>query len=172
MSSGYLRNLLVVMTLEGTKAKVLIQGTTTESFDIRAGVRQGDELSTTIFNLVLHYAMKDLYRGGHIMSKSYQILAYADDVTICVRSMRSMIDTFVNLEKRTKKVGLKINENKTKYLKVSKNTIKVTQRNISMAGYSIEIIQNFIYLSAYLNSKNSMHEEIMHRIMSANSLLS
>lgn len=67
---------LALMTLNGTKTRVLIQGTVTEDSMIGSGVRQGDELSTTIFNILLHYAMGDLYKGGYIINKSYQILAY------------------------------------------------------------------------------------------------
>lgn len=70
---------MVEMTLKNTKMKVLIQGTITKDFDIRYGVKQGDKLSSTIFNLILHYVIKDLYNGGHIMNRSYQILAYAND---------------------------------------------------------------------------------------------
>lgn len=40
---------------------MLLQGTTTKDFKIEVGVRQGDELSTTVFNLILHHAIKDLY---------------------------------------------------------------------------------------------------------------
>lgn len=62
---------LVIMTLKGTRvARMLIQGTTTKDFEIRSGIKQGDELSTTTFNLILHYAIKDLlyfiiYNGGY-----------------------------------------------------------------------------------------------------------
>lgn len=109
------------MTLNDTKARVLIQGTITEDFMIGSGVRQGNKLSTTIFNILLHYAMGDLCRGGYIINKSYQILAYADDVVIYARSLRNMAEIFEKLEKRTKEMGLIINEDKTKYLRMSRN---------------------------------------------------
>jgi len=157
----------VIITLKGTSAKVVLQRSATRDFEIRTGVKQGDGLSTTIFNLILHYAIKDLYNGGNIMIRSYQIMTYAD-VTICARTMESLTDTFVKLEKRTKDLGLIVNVNKTKYLKVSRKDQKETDRNISMAGSSFERVQNFIYLGAYLSSKNNMHEEIAYRIMAAN----
>lgn len=102
------------------------------------------------------------------MIRSYQILAYADDVTICARSLRSLTDTFAKLEKRVKDLGLIINENKTKYLKVFRNAKKETDRNMSVAGFSFKSVQNFIYLGAYFSSKNNIHGEITYRIMSAN----
>lgn len=42
-----------------TKAKGVIAQKETNTFHIKSGEKQGDSLSTVIFNLVLHYAVKD-----------------------------------------------------------------------------------------------------------------
>lgn len=94
------------------------------------------------------------------MIRSYQIMAYADDVTICARTMKSLTGVFVKLEKRTKELGLIINTNKTKYLKVSRKDQKESDRSLSLAGSRFERVQSFIYLGAYLSSKNIIHDEI------------
>lgn len=86
---------LVLITLANTTAKIMLQGDSTDEFEIRSGVRQRNELSTTIFNLVLHSAIKDLYQRGHIINKSYQIYAYADDIVIVARNIHSMKEVFV-----------------------------------------------------------------------------
>lgn len=64
---------LIMMTLKDIGVRVLVQGTAAREFTIRTDVRQRDELSTTIFNLFLHHAVKDIYKGGHIIGKSYQL---------------------------------------------------------------------------------------------------
>ena len=51
---------LVRMTLEGAQAKVIVDGKISNLFNIGKGVRQGDGLSATMFNLVLHKALKKL----------------------------------------------------------------------------------------------------------------
>ena len=51
---------LVRMTLEGAQAKVIVDGKISNLFNIGKGVRQGDGLSATLFNLVLHKALKKL----------------------------------------------------------------------------------------------------------------
>ena len=60
MSFGIPRKMerLVKMTLEGAQAKVIVDGKISNSFLIDIGVRQGDGLSATLFNLVLHKAIK------------------------------------------------------------------------------------------------------------------
>lgn len=61
------------------------------------------------------------------MIRFYKILPYADDVTIFARFLRSMMNIFAKLEKRTKDLGLIINESKTKYFRVTGNATKWTK---------------------------------------------
>jgi sorting nexin-29 len=49
---------LIKMTLEGAQAKVIVDGKISNTFFIDIGVRQGDGLSATLFNLVLHKTLK------------------------------------------------------------------------------------------------------------------
>ncbi|XP_055382796.1 uncharacterized protein LOC129612958 [Condylostylus longicornis] len=90
------------------------------AFEIKTGVRQGDALSALMFNLLLQHALGKLYTDGNIFSRTSQIMAYADDVVIIGRSVRAMCEAFVKIENETSKIGLKINEAKTKYLEMSR----------------------------------------------------
>ena len=45
-----------------------------------------------------------------------QCAAYADDVELFTRTERDLEETFVVSDRETKKVGLEINKEKTKYL--------------------------------------------------------
>jgi sorting nexin-29 len=58
--------LLVRMTLEGAQAKVIVDGKISTLFNIDTRVRQGDGLSATLFNLVLHKALKKLDQNKKI----------------------------------------------------------------------------------------------------------
>jgi len=49
---------LVKMTPEGAQGKVIVDGKISNPFVISRGVRQGDGLSATLFNLVLHLAIR------------------------------------------------------------------------------------------------------------------
>jgi hypothetical protein len=55
---------------------------------------------------------------GHIFHKSAQILADADDVNMVARTKAALIEALSALEKSAKKMGLKINHEKTKFMLV------------------------------------------------------
>jgi hypothetical protein len=58
--------------------------------------------------------------AGHIGTKSTQIFAYADDVAIVSRNKNALKDSLINIESEARKRGLRINENKTKYMEVNR----------------------------------------------------
>ena len=79
---------LVQMTLSASRGKVAMLGELANCFSIKRCVRQGDALSTILFNIVLERAIRgmEINPGGTIYNKTSQILAYADDVVIISRS--------------------------------------------------------------------------------------
>jgi hypothetical protein len=48
--------------------------------------------------------------------KSVQIIAYADDVVLIARTRRDLVEGFRSLESAAMRIGLRINQNKTKYM--------------------------------------------------------
>jgi hypothetical protein len=58
----------------------------------------------------------NLQTTGTIYNKETQLLAYADDIDIVGRSQSAVRNAYVALEGEAAKVGLKINEQKTKYM--------------------------------------------------------
>lgn len=159
---------LVNMTMEGSQAKAYIGGKTSEAFKITTGVRQGDSLSAVLFNLCLHEAMKELRLEGTIVHKSTQTYAYADDIVLMARNMDSLKEIFKILEQKSKNIGLRINERKTKYMKMSATEDRRWTQNVAFGQYNFENVKYFSYLGTNLNCKNSMTEEINKRIMAGN----
>jgi hypothetical protein len=64
------------MTVEGAQAKVIVDGKISTRFVISIGVRQGDGLSTSLFNLVLHKALKNQEKSNTILNRLTQICGY------------------------------------------------------------------------------------------------
>ena len=83
-------------------------------------MRQGDALAPILFHLVLEAVFQKMNITGHIETKSTQILSYADYVTIVSRSKTALKDTLLNIKSEARQRGLLINENKTKYMGVTR----------------------------------------------------
>jgi len=113
---------LISMTMAGSKATVRLdnQYTRTSTFPITNGVRQGDALSSVLFDLVLEAILQKINITGHIGTKSLQILAYANDVAIVGINKNALKDILVNIESEARKRVLRINENETKYIEVTR----------------------------------------------------
>jgi hypothetical protein len=84
---------LISVTMAGSKATVRVDNQYTSTFPITNSVRQGDALSSVLFYLVLEAILQKMNITSHIGTKSTQILAYADDVTIMGRSKNALKDT-------------------------------------------------------------------------------
>jgi hypothetical protein len=89
---------LARMTLTETYAKVKIENEFGREFKYSSGVKQGDGLSTTLFNIILHTAIEKVDKRGTIFTKLSQICAYADDVTILAKTEKELKRIHQNLE--------------------------------------------------------------------------
>ena len=67
---------LIKMTMQNTRAVVETEHGRTEKFHINTGLRQGDALSTLLFNLVLEGIIRKLDTRGNISTKLTQLHAY------------------------------------------------------------------------------------------------
>jgi hypothetical protein len=102
---------------------VKIQNECSESFRTRQGLRQGDVLSTLFFNVLPEVIIRraNIQTTGTIYNKETQLLEFADDTDIVGRSQSAVRNAYLALEREAAKVGLKINEQKTKYMIAAKN---------------------------------------------------
>jgi hypothetical protein len=157
---------LISVNIAGSKATVRVDNQYTSTFPITKGVRQGGALSSILFDLVLEAILQKINTTGHIGTRSVQILAYADYVVIVGRNKNALKDTLVNIENETRKRGLRINENKTKYMEVK--TAASNSDNLRCEKYVFEHVKEFIYLGSQLNQTKSTSSEIQARILSGN----
>jgi hypothetical protein len=81
---------LVRMTLKETEYKVLANGQLSGKFKVKRGLRQGDPLSTVLFNITLDSAVKasEIRGNGLIYNQLVQVMAYADDIVILTRTKK------------------------------------------------------------------------------------
>jgi len=150
-----------------TFCKVRYRGKLSDQFETKSGLRQGDVLSPILFNLALEKVVRGT-EAGHEMKLNGKtgILAYANDIIILGYTKNEIRSTTESLINSSKKMGLSINEDKTKYLIMSRNV--VNKSNLRVGPYCFEQVDNFKYLGVNINDKNNMHNEIQITISAAN----
>jgi len=155
---------LIMMTMEGTMASVLTQKGETEEFEFNRGVRQGDALSATLFNLALQYVLRRIKKGT-LRTKGEQIVAYADDIALITRSRGRMREVLEEMATEGAKMGLKINEEKTKIMRIDK---ECKGKKIRIGGYTFEEVEKFKYLGVIITNKCEREAEIREKIITTN----
>jgi hypothetical protein len=158
---------LTKATLTIVTCCIKIQNDCSESFGTRQGLRQGDVLSTLLFNVVLEVIIQTT---GTIYYKETQLLAYADDIDIVGRSQSAVRDAYLALEGEAAKVGLKINEQKTKYMIAARNdrTIRDMGQSVAIGDKHFEVVKEFVYLGSLMTPKDDVSLEIQRRIQTEN----
>jgi sorting nexin-29 len=163
-----IRMVEVIMT--DVKSSVRVGGYLSEPITVRNGLRQGDALACLLFNIALEKVIWEagVQTRGTIFYKSVQILAYAGDVDIIGRSLLAMEEAFLAIESAGRKMGLVINETKTKYMAAGKAYIPNMPPNLIIANYTFARIDSFIYLGCTVSYNNDISEEIGARLVATN----
>lgn len=164
---------LVKMTLSNVRTKVKFNGRMSDSFKIGKGLKQGDPLSTTLFNLILEWVVRrsGINRAGTLRNKSYQILAYADDVTILARTKEKLQEIGKRFRKAAGEVNLTINEIKSKYMKMDVTQKKQEKKEdlvIEMQGENnlkFEQVESYVYLGTVISENGEESKEIEARLI-------
>src|SRR5687768_10480610 len=103
-----------------------------------------------------------------LVNGTFQVLGFADDLDLASRTHAAAVDTFTNLKIQAERMGLMINESKTKYMKTEPNPVANQQSDtISIGEFNLEVVNEFIYLGALIRSDGDNTPEIQRRIMAA-----
>ena len=162
---------LTKLCVNNTELCVKIGNQISNKFTVKSGLKQGDGLSPLLFNIVLDMVIKKAAIDTEVFTKQgpQMILAFADDIDAIGKNTVGIKESFLKIEKESQRVGLKINEEKTKYMHVARNPLRDRVRqNVTMDTYNFESVQKFKYLGAFITSNNDMTEEIKARIQSGN----
>jgi len=85
---------------------------------------------------------------------------------IITENEESLKQSTKELIRAGKEIGLNINEDKTKYLILSRQ--HQTARQLEIEGFSFERIEHFKYLGAWVNENANSQEEIKERLIASN----
>jgi hypothetical protein len=87
---------LTKMCMENTQYKIRVESTVLEAFEVRIGLKQGDSLSHSLFNIALEKVIRELQSettGVEIGQQHIQVLGFADDLNILGNSLEETIKT-------------------------------------------------------------------------------
>ena len=135
-------------------------------------MKQGDALSPLLFNIPLQKIINKLKlipAGIKIKEERINIMAYVDDIILIGESELEIRQLIIELEENARKIGLKINQEKTKYMILG--TAKITgdkRGEIKVSKYTFEKVENFKYLGVIINENNKKEFEIQERLKNAN----
>ena len=150
-------------------------------FDIQKGSKQGDPLSSLLFNTVLQYSLKDEIQrwqkkkgmGTYLSDHDRDCLTnlrFADDVMLFATSKEQIQKMMCEFKKATEKVGLRIHPDKTKILSNQSTINSDTKKHIEVDDMSIEILtrnESVKYLGQRISFYQQETTEIKSRIRAA-----
>ena len=175
----------------GTSGAVRAYGRVSGEFDITTGVRQGDVLAPTLFNLFFdsviaatlsqhpHSGVRMLYNLGDELVESrkkmrgsifLQDLEYADDMALVSDSMGALEEVLRSLSAVCSGVGLSISSKKTKILMIHPSTsLSVQPRAVQLkpGEEPVAVVEEFEYLGSTISQDCTLDREIRRRISNA-----
>ena len=131
----------------GQEATVRTGHRTTDWFQIGKGVRQGCILSPCFLNLYAEYIMRnagleEAQVGIKIARRNINNLRYADDTTLMAESEEELKNLLMKMKEESKKVGLKLNIQKTQIMASGPSTSWQIDRE------TVETMPDFIFLGS------------------------
>ena len=132
-----------------TESCVQINNFTTTWFGTLQGVRQGDNLSPTLFNIYLNdlaKELKDLQLGVSLGNTHICILLYADDIVLISEDEQKLQKMLNHVGDWCNKWQMKVNIEKTKIVHFRNKRKPVTNFEFKINNYKIELTNNYRYL--------------------------
>ena len=159
---------MIQLTYNGFQARVIHGGALTEGFGMDTGVMQGDLLSPLLFLLALDWITRESFNGSTgvqwTLTEKLEDLEFADDLCLVSQKISHMRQKVDNLRRNSAKLGLKINVEKTKEMRVK---TPVNTGCIRCGDDTIAKVDNFRYLGSIVAENGGSEEDIAMRKRSA-----
>ena len=143
-------------------------GTSTTSFLVESGVRQGCVMSALLFNLAIDWVMRktteDKARGIRwTLHSTIEDLDFADDLALLSHTHTHLQEKTDRLQHYGQQAGLIVNNNKTKVMPINTNT----PTHITIAEQVLENTDHFTYLGSVIHHDGGASKDIQNRINKA-----
>ena len=143
-----------------TKSCLKLNNLFTDWFDVNCGVRQGDNLSPTLFSFLINDLathIKNLNKGIKVGADKVSILLYADDMVLLADNERNLQYMLNSMKEWTKKWRLKVNVNKSQIMHFRAKRKPCTSFNFVFGDERLEKVTSYKYLGIYLDYIKCSH---------------
>ena len=137
-----------------TKGAIKLNSFQTEWFDCASGMRQGDVLSTTLFNIYINdlaKEIKNLNLGIPIDTYNLSILLYADDIVLLSENETNLQCMLDKLHEWCIKWNMKVNEAKTNVVHFRLKKQLKTNYVFHLGEQVLDIKEKYKYLGIVLS---------------------
>ena len=148
---------IIIMWYSNLQCRVRWGDTTSDWFNLKAGVRQGGILSPTFYSLYvddLVEILADLHVGCHLKNIFLSILLYADDMALAAPSLKGLKLLLLATEQYCAKWDILLNAKKTKNISFGK---KHSLTSLQLDGKDIEWVDSWSYLGVTIKSHSSFN---------------
>ena len=151
---------LINMCLSATYSRVWVGKHVFDTFPIGNGLKEGDVLSLLLFNFALEYAIRmvQVNQDGLKCNATHPLRVYDYGGNILDRREHTIKRKTEALLIGSKKIGLEVNADKTKYMVMSRDQNAGRSHSIKTDNSSFERVEEFKYLGTTLTNQNSIYE--------------
>ena len=156
---------LIRKSYEGMSCRVIHGGQLSNSFQVRTGVRQGCLLSPFLFLLAIDWIMKKSTKEKRngiqwTLLKQLDDLDFADDLALLSHNYQQMQEKTNLVSTTAMDIGLNINKDKSKILKINSSSMNV----VTLNGSQLEEVQSFTYLGSIVDQPGGTDADVKSRI--------
>jgi hypothetical protein len=161
---------LIKMCLAETYSRVRVGKNLSDMYPIMNCLKQGNALSPLLLNFVLEYVIRrvKVIQDGLKLNGTDQLLVYADDINTLGGSVHTIKEKTKALIVASKKIGLGVNVDKTKYMAMSRDQNVVQSHSMKTENITFEMVKELKYMETNLANQNSIPEEIKSRLKTGN----
>ena len=157
------------MCLNETYTRERVGKRVSDTLAAKNGLKQG-VLSPLFFNFAIKYAIRRVHvnQDGLKLDGTHQIVVYAVDIYILGGSVHTIKENTETLVVASKKIGLDVNDDKTKYMATSRDQNAGQRHIIKTDNISLEMAEEFKYWGTTVTYQNSIQEDLKSRLKSGN----
>jgi hypothetical protein len=159
---------IIKMLYTDFNARVICGSKLTDTFPIQTGVKQGCLLSPLLFSLCIDWLMRETTRNTKrgitwTFGQTLEDLDFADDIVLLAHRYQDIQNKTIDMATTGKKIGLSINTDKTKVMKINEKS----KEQITINNNTVEEVQDFNYLGSKISLDGNSETDVQSRISKA-----